>query len=118
MPTSRTEKAELERADADERGLEPRPGLEAGLSTGADGEMRLVIGLDAARIAEICGRAAGQIQAADRLLDAGQIEEALRIYRGEVLPLYHALAKLPPRGVLMHKIAEAMARRGEGGGAG
>jgi len=116
MPTSRTEKAGLERADADERGLEPRPGLEAG--PGADGEMRLVIGLDAARIAEICGRAAGQIQAADRLLDGGQVEEALRIYRGEVLPLYHALAKLPPRGVLMHKIAEAMARRGEGGGAG
>jgi hypothetical protein len=60
-------------------------------------------------IAHDCARAAKLARSAEQLLASGNAEEALHIYRDQLLPLYQALAELPPRGLLVRKIAEALA---------
>jgi len=64
-------------------------------------------------IAEDCARAVALARRADLLLANGRAEEALRIYREQLLPLHQALAALPSRGSLVHKIAEALERRAD-----
>ncbi|MBV8199971.1 MAG: hypothetical protein JOZ15_05035 [Acidobacteria bacterium] len=67
-------------------------------------------------IALDCAQAAKLATSADQLLAGGRAEEALRIYRHQLLPLYQAFAALPPRGLIVSKIAEALAQL-EGPGA-
>jgi hypothetical protein len=64
-------------------------------------------------IAEDCARAAALACRADRLLAEGRADEALHIYREQLLPLHQALASLPSRGFLVHRIAAALERRAD-----
>jgi hypothetical protein len=63
-------------------------------------------------LARDCAQAARLARFADQLLANGSAEQALPIYRDQLLPLYQALAALPPRGLLVRRIAEALAAHG------
>jgi hypothetical protein len=82
-------------------------GLGAPATAAAARPGTLTLGLG---LAEDCAQAAELARSADQLLASGRAAEALHIYRQQLLPLYQAFAALPPRGLLVRKIAEASAQ--------
>lgn len=59
------------------------------------------------------GRAAMLIYLTDTLIIRGDLDEALRTLRDEVLPIYKALGDVRGRAVALGKVADILARRGE-----
>ena len=105
-----------------EPGPEPEPELDSGPGMESEPLIRRVrpspavspsAGMLGEGIAEDCARAAALARLADRLLAEGRAEEALRIYREQLLPLHQAVAALPSRRLLAHKITEALERRAD-----